>query len=506
MTSIRRITRRFSSPLLTLLPADVLAAFAALYAGAWLRFGFDLGAAVEALGPLPQRAASFALCIVLGLATMGLYRARQRPRLFEGITRILAGVLIGGVTHAMLFYLVPALNTGRLTLAWGMVLSFFVLSGMRVVLLRWLDRNPAKRKVLLFGSGRVAAKVGLLRRRSDRRRFEIVGFIPGSVAERRYAEEHGLGPLHDVSDPLDDLDIDELVVALDDRRGTFPTQWLLQHHYAGVPVRDIVEFLEDETGKIELDILHPGWLIFSQSCHSNWALRIAKRAFDVSVSLVMLTVMSPLLLVTAISVRIEGGLHTPLLYRQRRVGRDGQVFELVKFRSMDVGAESDGPQWAARKNDSRVTRVGNLIRRFRVDELPQLLNVLAGEMSIVGPRPERPEFVGQLNRAVPLYHYRHCMQPGLTGWAQLNFPYGASVEDAAEKLKFDLFYIKNAGIVLDLLILLQTLEVVIWGRAVSMAGSPQPQPRVARGGRPNSDTTTMQQQLPLPGTGEGDVA
>jgi len=159
-----------------------------------------------------------------------------------------------------------------------------------------------------------------------------------------------------------------------------------------------------------------------------------------------------------------------------------------------------------RKNDSRVTRVGNLIRRFRVDELPQLLNVLAGEMSIVGPRPERPEFVGQLNRAVPLYHYRHCMQPGLTGWAQLNFPYGASVEDAAEKLKFDLFYIKNAGIVLDLLILLQTLEVVIWGRAVSMAGSPQPQPRVARGGRPNSDTTTMQQQLPLPGTGEGDVA
>ncbi len=500
MTPVRRITRRLSNPLLTLLPADALVAFGALFIGAWLRFGFDLAAAERTLGPLLPRAASFAVCIVVGLVTMGLYRARQRPTWLEGAARVLAGVVVGGFAHVMFFYLLPFLNTGRLTLAYAMLISFVVLSGMRVLLLRYLDGNPVKRHVLMFGSGRVAAKVGMLRRRSDRRRFDIIGFIPASDAERRYAEARGMGPLFAAGTPLESLPIDEVVVALDDRRGMFPTAQLLRHRYLGIPVRDIVDFLEYETGKIELDVLHPGWLIFAESGHSGWALRVAKRVFDVVTAAVMLFVTSPLMLVVVLSVWAEEGWRASLLYRQERVGRGGVAFDLLKFRSMNVDAEKSGPQWASRKGDSRVTRVGGLIRRFRIDELPQLINVLRGEMSIVGPRPERPEFVEQLNQAIVLYDYRHCMRPGLTGWAQLNFPYGASVEDAGEKLKYDLFYIKNASLVLDMLILMQTLEVVIWGRAISMAGPRQAEPRLAAvGDKPP-------EQMPLLPAGKRDVA
>jgi sugar transferase (PEP-CTERM system associated) len=311
----------------------------------------------------------------------------------------------------------------------------------------------------------------MLRRRSDRRRFDVIGFVPGGDGEREFAGLHGLGPLYLQDADLENLRFDEVVVALDDRRGTFPTASLLRQRYLGIPVRDIVDFLEHETGKIDLDVLHPGWLIFATSGHSRWGARVVKRLFDIAAGAALLFLTSPFLAAVTLSIWVEEGARAPLFYRQRRVGRGGQVFELLKFRSMNVDAERiSGPLWASRQGDDRVTRTGRLIRRFRIDELPQLVNVIRGEMSIVGPRPERPEFVEKLNRHVPLYDYRHCMQPGLTGWAQLNFPYGASVEDASEKLKYDLFYIKNTSLVFDLFILMQTLEVVVWGRAISMAG------------------------------------
>ncbi len=471
MSPLRRLARRLSNPLLTLLPADAVVAFGSLYGGAWARFGFDLHEAGRVLGPLGPRAASFTACVVIGLVTMGLYRARQRPTLLEGVARVIAGVAIGGFAHVLFFYLFPFLNTGRFTLAIAMVITCVSLAAVRVGLLRFLDGNPAKRRVLMIGSGRVAAKVGMLRRRSDRRQFDVVGFVPCSPAERAFAESRGLGPLFPLDCDIGEMVIDEVVVALDDRRGTFPTAQLLRHRYLGIPVREIVDFLEQETGKIDLDVLHPGWLIFATSGHSRWGYRIAKRLLDVAAGVSLLLLTTPFVLIVIASIWAEEGLRAPLLYRQRRVGRGGQVFELFKFRSMNVDAEqASGPLWASRKDDNRVTRTGRLIRRFRIDELPQLVNVIRGEMSIVGPRPERPEFVEKLNRDVPLYDYRHCMQPGLTGWAQLSFPYGASIEDATEKLKYDLFYIKNTSIVFDLFILMQTLEVVIWGRAISMAG------------------------------------
>ncbi|MEZ5564349.1 MAG: sugar transferase [Gammaproteobacteria bacterium] len=203
----------------------------------------------------------------------------------------------------------------------------------------------------------------------------------------------------------------------------------------------------------------------SCSSQTNMFYHGLKRLFDLLFSTVLLILSSPILTLTVIGIRMEDGMKAPLMYRQRRVGRNGDVFELTKFRSMRVNAErGTGPRFAS-ANDDRVTRVGRIIRRFRIDELPQLFNIIRGDMSVVGPRPERPEFVDVLSRQIPLYFYRHGVRPGLTGWAQLNFPYGASMDDAREKLTYDLYYIKNTNIVTDLLILLQTLEVVVWGRA-----------------------------------------
>lgn len=460
--------------MLVLLLADASIAYGALFAGAWMRFGFDLPEAASVLGPIGPRAVSFAVCIVIGLTTMGLYRSRQRPTMMEGTARILVGIALGGLGHVLFFYFFPEHNTGRLTLGIALTVTTLAILLVRGFLLHFLDHNPVKRRVLLIGSGRVAAKVGLLRRRSDRRRFEVVGFVPGSEAEREFAREHGMGPLLDAEADMgadaDRLQYDEVVVALDDRRGRFPTSQLLRYRSAGIRVCDIVDFLERETGKIDLDVLHPGWLIFATSSHSRWGFRLLKRVVDVGLGMLMLLLASPLFLLAVTAIRIEEGWRVPLLYRQRRVGRGGHEFELLKFRSMRLDAEKGGARWASRQGDDRVTRAGAMIRRFRVDELPQLVNVIRGEMSIVGPRPERPEFVGELIQYLPLYDYRHCMRPGLTGWAQLNFPYGASIEDANEKLKYDLYYIKNTSILFDLVILLQTLEVVVWGRGTSMAG------------------------------------
>jgi sugar transferase (PEP-CTERM system associated) len=471
LNSIRLLAGRLAIPMLVFLLADLLISYHSLYTAAWIRFDFDLRSANQTLGPVTPLAASYALCIVIGLFTMGLYRSRQRPTLRENVARVAAAVVLGGLVYAMLVESFSSHEAHRVTLAIAMLLSFLLLSTARRALLLLLDHHPAKRRVLIVGSGRVAARVGMLRRRADRRCFEVVGFIPCTSAEREFALKHRLGPLFEPHHAFVDLQFDEVVVALDDRRGAFPTAELLRHRYLGVPIRDIVSFLERETGKIDLDVLRPAWLIFATSRHGQWGFRIAKRTMDLVVGTMMLMLTTPLILAVAVSIWIEEGPRSPLLYKQRRVSQDGRVFKLLKFRSMCIDAEKlSGPLWAPREGDDRVTRTGRLIRRFRIDELPQLVNVIRGEMSVVGPRPERPEFVGTIAARVPLYEYRHCMKPGLTGWAQLNFPYAASVEDAAEKLKYDLYYVKNASFLFDLFILMQTLEVVIWGRAVTMAG------------------------------------
>jgi sugar transferase (PEP-CTERM system associated) len=229
-------------------------------------------------------------------------------------------------------------------------------------------------------------------------------------------------------------------------------------------VTELTEFFEREAGRIKMDLTNPSWLIFSDGFYSSPIRRTIKRAFDVTVAALVLLVAWPVMLLTALAIRLESGRGAPVLYRQERVGENGRLFSLIKFRSMGTDAERDGVARWASKNDSRVTRVGHFIRNARLDELPQLWNVLCGDMSIIGPRPERPQFVDDFNTRIRYYRLRHCVKPGLTGWAQLRYPYGASLEDAEQKLNFDLFYVKNHNLVFDLAILVQTVEVVLFGR------------------------------------------
>ena len=467
-----RMSAAVNFPLWILLATDFLIAGSAVYLSSLIRFGFDMELVHQYVGPLLPRAISFSFWVSVGMVSVGMYRARQRPHFRGMLARIIVAISLGGLADVLFFYLLPDLSTGRGILIGAVLICWLVLPLTRLCLLKFFDINPVRRRVLVLGSGQAASRIGALRRSSDRRRFEVVGFVPGSPAEREYALQSGFGPLFSsLEEAVEQVSTDEIVIALDERRGAFPAQMLLEQKYHGSQITDIIDFLEQELEKIDLNVMYPGWFIFEMSRHSNPFLSSLKRAFDLSVSFILFLIMLPVLLLVALCIRLEDGAGAPILYRQRRVGRNHVEFDLLKFRSMGIDAEREtGARWASGENDDRVTRTGRFIRRFRIDELPQILNVLTGEMSIVGPRPERPEFVDQLSSAVPMYDYRHCVRPGITGWAQLNFPYGSSVLDAREKLKYDLYYIKNCEIIFDVFILLQTLEVVLWGKATSMSG------------------------------------
>jgi sugar transferase (PEP-CTERM system associated) len=260
------------------------------------------------------------------------------------------------------------------------------------------------------------------------------------------------------------LGVEEIVVGPDERRGTLPVGALLECKQRGIAVTELSEFFEREAGKIMMEPTNPSWLVFSEGFNISTTRRAIKRTFDLVISLLVLLLAWPFMLLTTLAIRLESGRGTPILYYQERVGENGKLFQVIKFRSMRTDAERDGvAQWAT-EHDNRVTRVGRFIRKVRLDELPQLCNVLRGDMSIIGPRPERPQFVDDFNKCIRYYSLRHCLKPGLTGWAQLRYPYGSSLKDAEEKLKFDLFYVKNHNFVFDLAILVQTLEVVLFGR------------------------------------------
>jgi sugar transferase (PEP-CTERM system associated) len=253
------------------------------------------------------------------------------------------------------------------------------------------------------------------------------------------------------------------VVAMDDRRRGFPILELLECRLAGIDVTELLSFLERETGRVRIDVLNPSWMIFGEGFRRDTLRLMSSRSLDLLASSILVLITLPLMLATWLAIKLEEGWSAPVLYRQERVGLGGRTFRLLKFRSMRTDAEANGAQWAA-KEDARVTRVGAVIRKFRIDELPQMLNVLRGHMSFVGPRPERPEFVADLAQKIPYYIQRHCVKPGITGWAQLCYPYGSSEQDALEKLQYDLYYIKNNSLLFDLAILVQTAEVVFMGQ------------------------------------------
>lgn len=409
-------------------------------------------------------ALTFALCMLLGLIAMGLHNSRQRSRVLGLTGRAVLGVIGGAILFAILSKFFPSLSLDQTVFVASLPVVVAVSVLLRVLFDWWVDDNLFKRRVLVYGAGRMAGTIATLRRRSDRRGFMVVGYLPAEGdAQGEVAPEQRVNA-PDLLAFCSQKQIDEIVVAMDDRRRRFPMDQLLECRLDGIDIVDVVTFLERETGKVRLDVLNPSWMIFSEGFRRGAINAALERLFDIVASFLLLLVASPFMVLTALAIKIEEGWRASIFYGQERVGQYGRNFRVLKFRSMREDAERDGKAQWAQKNDSRVTKVGSFIRKTRIDELPQILNVLRGEMSFVGPRPERPEFVSRLNDRIPFYRERHTIKPGITGWAQLCYPYGSSEQDALEKLQYDLFYVKNHSMLFYLAVLVQTVEVILMRR------------------------------------------
>ena len=403
----------------------------------------------------------FALFCLISLFAVGLYSTRLRCSREGVVVRVVAAITNSVVLSALVYYFLPELAMSRGTLAIAAAIAAFSCLTIRALSDHLLDENLFKRRVLVFGAGRRAACLGELRRRTDTRGFRLVAFIAADGDHLTVSADRLMERPADLHRWSLENQIDEIVVAMDDRRRAFPAHEFLECRLSGIPVTELSVFLEREAGKVRLAALSPSSIIFGEGFEESDFKQWLLRGFDVLVSIGLLVAALPVMSLTALAIILEEGWRAPVLFRQRRVGRYGKPFNVLKFRSMRVDAERDGAVWAA-PDDSRNTRVGRFIRKVRIDELPQLINVLRGEMSLVGPRPERPEFVEQLEQALPYYRGRHVVRPGITGWAQLCYPYGANEKDALEKLQYDLYYVKHRSLLFYLMIILQTVEVVLW--------------------------------------------
>lgn len=414
----------------------------------------------------------FTLLVILAALSVGLYETKLRETFRGVIRRIFVSVAISYfiieiIANTFLTYI----EISKYYLPTYAGLTILVLVIFRYFINRLGILGLGQSKIIVIGAGERASIIEKrMRREVDRFGFELLGFIPipGDNREEGIQNEKLIHVKIDENfrNFIADNDIDEVVIACDQRRGTLPVEILFDCRLRGVAVTDLLDFMERETGQIVVNLMYPSWVIYSNGFNSQNYLR---DALDYSVNCLMATLVLlltwPFMLITAIVIFFEDVKvkNASVFYRQERVGLNGQLFNIIKFRSMRLDAEKDGAKWAT-ANDSRVTRVGHFIRKFRIDELPQLLNIFRGEMSFIGPRPERPQFVEQLIREIPYYNQRHNVKPGLAGWAQLNYPYGASVEDSMEKLKFDLYYVKHQSLMLDILILIRTVEVVLFGK------------------------------------------
>ena len=415
-----------------------------------------------ALGPLSARGANHAGYAAIMLGTMiavGVYGADSLRSMRFATTRLLVAISLGIIALSLVDFLVAGRSFWQSTLAFAMGLSIVLLVLNRLIVGGILGTHAFRRRVLVLGAGQRAQRLRALADRPESG-FAIVGYIGMSEAEPTIDEAIARSAIHNLTRFVENLGVSEVVLALEERRNALPLKDLLRIKTAGVHVNDFSSFLERETGRVDLDTVNPSWLIFSDGFSSGRAVSsVAKRLFDIAASLLLLAFTAPVIVLFALLVKLDS--RGPAFFRQTRVGLYGQSFDVIKLRSMRTDAEAQGAQWA-QKDDPRITRLGRFIRKVRIDELPQAWSVLKGEMSFVGPRPERPEFVAELEEELPYYAERHMVKPGITGWAQVNFPYGASVEDSRQKLEYDLYYAKNYTPFLDLLIILQTLRVVLW--------------------------------------------
>lgn len=419
------------------------------------QLGFEIGDLAERI----WSHAGFAAVMTIATISVGVYGADALRSIRFAVARLLVAVSLGIIALSFLDFLVAGENFWRSTLAYGMLLSLILLIGNRLLMGGLLGTAAFRRRVLVLGAGARAQRLRELGERPESG-FIIVGYVAMNEGAPVVEEAIARSAIHNLTRYVENLGVSEVVLALEERRNSLPLKDLLRIKTAGVHVNEFSSFLERETGRVDLDTVNPSWLIFSDGFSSGRMLSsAAKRAFDIAASALLLVLTAPVIVLFALLVKLDS--KGPAFFRQTRVGLYGQNFDVIKLRSMRTDAEADGARWASR-NDPRVTRIGSFIRKVRIDELPQAWTVLKGEMSFVGPRPERPEFVSDLEEQLPYYAERHMVKPGITGWAQINYPYGASIEDSRHKLEYDLYYAKNYTPFLDLLIILQTLRVVLW--------------------------------------------
>jgi sugar transferase (PEP-CTERM system associated) len=378
--------------------------------------------------------------------------------------RIFQSIGLAAIALAMVFYLLPKLMLGRGVFIVSLILMLTTMIYWRVFVM-WLIGHPGlAERVLILGTGESAINVAREVLEQKEGGYKIIGFVGDdpNLVGKSLINPKVIGVTSDLENIVSNYHIDRIVVVLKERRKHLPLDSLLDIRLRdAIAIEESATFYERLTGKISLELLRPIWLIFSNHSRLTRIYRHWRRLFDVIAALIGIIVSLPIMLFTAIAIKLDS--KGPIFYTQERVGMSDARFKIIKFRSMGTDAEKDGAVWA-RESDIRVTRIGRIIRKLRIDELPQFFNVLHGEMSFIGPRPERPEFVCLLAHEIPFYSQRHLVKPGLTGWAQIRYPYGASVKDAMEKLQYDLYYIKNQSPVLDLIIIFETIRIVIFGR------------------------------------------
>jgi len=417
----------------------------------------------ELISGLKYKALLFTLLMMLSMTAMGLHTRNLVVNFSGMLVRLLMSFAIGFFVISFTFYLYPQFFLGRGVVVITFVIAFLGVLSARIIHHNIDKRSIFKRRILVIGAGDNALLIENLMHKASKQGFEIIAFLGIDLTNPKVSFDKLVGIKTTLLDLCLDNEIDEIIFAVDDRRNQFPTSGLIDCKMQGIVINDFSNFLERINGHIDLKSLQPSSIIFSDGFTKAVKVSAVKRMFDIVLSLVILLLASPIIVLTAMAIWLSSFGKLTILYRQVRVGLGNKPFNVLKFRSMTVDAEKNGAQFA-KKNDSRVTKIGSFIRKTRIDELPQLINVMRGDMSFIGPRPERPQFVLGFEQSISHYSLRHSVKPGITGWAQISYPYGETEEDTKNKLQYDLYYIKNYSLFLDMTIFFQTIQVVLFGQ------------------------------------------
>lgn len=455
---------RFNARTFLLLFAEAALLYGSAILAVYLRLGAE-----EAQRQLIEKNGFYksALATVFCLASFylhDLYDFLVMHNRRELVLRLVQALGLAWVAMALLFYVVPQLMIGRGVSLISVPLMLVLMVVWRISI-HWLMGHPQiGERVLIVGAEQMAIETARAALEQRDAGVRIVGFTSNDPSKmgKSLVNPRVIGLSSDIAEIVKRENVDRIVVSMGERRGQFPSEELLQLSLGGkVHIEECPSFYERLTGRVNLDMLRPSWLIFSGRGKQTRFSAVVRIVLHRLVALVGLIFSLPVMLVTIVFIKLES--KGPVFYKQERVGKGGQTFMVLKFRSMRTDAEKDGPRWAT-TDDERITQVGRFIRKVRIDELPQFWNILRGDMNFVGPRPERPHFVSQLAKEIPYYEQRHLIAPGLTGWAQIKYPYGASIEDARRKLEFDLYYIKNQSLLMDAMILFETVKIVLLSR------------------------------------------